>query len=441
MSKTKKLWIDLKQQGAKVYKVGGFVRDKLLGIESKDQDILICALPIDKIITILQQYGRVEVVGNSFQILKFISQGITYDITFPRLSPRVSTTISFPEGFDPFLPLEEDLANRDFTINAIAEDLMTGTIIDPLGGAKDLKERRIKMTSPAVFNDDPLRILRGAQLAARLEFTIEHFTLKLMGQKVQLLKEIPPERIMEELVKVLTKSKRPSIYFNLLKEIDALTLVHPAIADCIDITQNRYHAHDVYKHTMNLIDLLPVNLELRLAGLYHDAGKKESKTEGEDGQIHFYGHEKKSVEILRKELSELCFSNAIIGSATNLVLHHLYPTPESEKAARRFTARVGPDLALPLLTLKQADNIAKGKEFDLKEIEKATELVRKVLEQNTTVTVKQLAITGKDILDLDIPQGPLIGKILSKLLELVIDDPALNTRPALLKIAKELNSL
>lgn len=432
------VWKTLKFAGAEVYLIGGSVRDPLLGIPAKDQDILIRNLPFEQITAILREHGKIEVVGNSFQVLKFISKNITYDITFPRLISKVTRYTQFPEGFDPFLPLEIDLAKRDFTINAIAKDFFTDALIDPLGGMNDLKEKKIRMVSHAAFEDDPLRILRGAQLAARLEFSIEPVTLTKMEISIPQLEYLPGERIKEELVKTLTKAKKPSICFDILNQIGALKILLPGIADCQGVVQNRYHSFDVYKHTMILVDTLPKELILRLAGLYHDTGKKETQTIGPDGEIHFYKHEIVSTEIAKQELSKLRFSNEIIHSVSHLIAHHLRPLPENHKSARRFISKIGPEFVRPLLTLMETDSKSKGKKNDNDKFQTALNLIEQIIEEQAPVTLKQLAITGKEIVNLGVPEGPLIGKILYALLEQVIEDPNHNHKEHLLEKAQHI---
>jgi 2'-5' RNA ligase len=201
---------EVEQHGGKIYSVGGAVRDEILGMESKDLDVLITGIPMDELEQILSKYGRVDAVGKSFGILKFRPQdGEEIDIAIPRTEKPSGE--GGHKGFDitsdHALPIEKDLERRDFTINAIAKDI-DGNIVDPFGGQEDLKNKTIKVVNPEAFSDDPLRMLRAVQFASRFGFTIEPETLKMIQDNASRIKEIPPERILTEFDKIVKKGNK-----------------------------------------------------------------------------------------------------------------------------------------------------------------------------------------------------------------------------------------
>ncbi len=215
MTGLKKKIIDKLLDRGKVYEVGGCIRDSFLNREvaAKDRDYLIAGIPFDDLVVLLRKFGRVDLVGRSFGVIKFTAHNNgsgpypTVDIALPRKEYSTGAAHrDFKVDFDHTVPIESDLLRRDFTINAIARDLATGKFIDPLGGQADLGNRLLRMIDPSNFEDDPLRILRGIQFAARFELTIEPDTLAAMRENVNLMSTVTAERINEELGKLLTRS-------------------------------------------------------------------------------------------------------------------------------------------------------------------------------------------------------------------------------------------
>ena len=215
---------EVEQLGGKIYSVGGAVRDEFLGKESKDLDILVTGIPMDRLAEMMSRYGKVDAVGQSFGVLKFKPEGASeeIDVAIPRT--EVATGAGGHKGFDVSsdhdLPIEKDLERRDFTINAIAKD-MDGNLIDPYGGQKDLQNKVIRVVNPEAFSDDPLRMLRAVQFASRFGFTIEPKTAKMIASNASRIKEIPPERILTEFDKIVKKGNKLTGAF-LLKDL-ALT--------------------------------------------------------------------------------------------------------------------------------------------------------------------------------------------------------------------------
>jgi len=211
----------------RVYEVGGCVRDSLLRhpVSAKDRDYLVCGLAIDRLQEILGRHGRVDLVGRSFGVIKFtphddeISPSPTYDVSLPRKERSSGVHHrDFEVEFDPSLPVEADLGRRDFTINAMARDLKENVLIDPFGGRVDIENELIRMVNANSFVEDPLRMLRAVQFAARFEFSIERETYRALVDHVDLIKTVSPERIAEEFNKMFTRAARPSIGLRLMQE-------------------------------------------------------------------------------------------------------------------------------------------------------------------------------------------------------------------------------
>lgn len=427
----------------KLYEVGGSVRDSLIDpdVESKDRDYLVTGIPLDDLIAILRPFGRVDVVGKSFGVIKFTPTGSdsTFDIAIPRTEKSTGTAHrDFEVAYDPGLSVEVDLKRRDFTINAMAREIPSGRIIDPCEGQRDIEKNIIRIVFPGAIEEDPLRILRGAQFAARFEFRIESETLRLMKEDVLLLKSVSPERMAEEINKMLLKADKPSIGFRYLLEIGALDLIFPELIECIGVDQpGGYHKWDVFDHTMVCVDNAPRRLVVRLAALFHDVGKPQTRELIEDGAT-FYGHDRLSTKITAEALRRLRYSNEIIEQVSKLVSRHMFSDRAGEKGIRRLIKAVGTELIYDLLDLRRADIIAQGMGQDPSEVNEFEARVTEEIEQKAPFGLKDLAVNGDGIKSqFGISEGPLIGQVLNDLLEMVLDDPSANTRERLLLRAKE----
>ncbi|MBD3217846.1 MAG: HD domain-containing protein [candidate division Zixibacteria bacterium] len=429
-----------------LYEVGGCVRDSLLGmgIAEKDRDYLVTKIEFEKLVEVLEKYGHVDLVGKSFGVIKFTASNngaerITYDIALPR--SEFSTGIGhrdFKVDFDHTLPIEEDLKRRDFTINAIARNLRDDKLVDPYGGQQDLKYGLIRMLTANTFEDDPLRMLRAVQFAARFDFEIEPQTFEAIRQNAGLINTVTAERIQEELNKLLTRSKKPSRGFILLDQTNLLKIILPELAVGIGVDQpGGYHAHDVFLHSLYTVDELPQdNLSLRLAGLLHDIAKPHTKRVKE-GKAHFYGHDQQGSDIAKEVLRRLRYSNQIIKDVQTLIKSHMFTSEMSDKGVRRLIKRVGLDNVFDLLELRRADVRAQGMGNTTPEIDELEERVRGELEEKVPLGVKQLAIDGNDLMEeFDLSPSPMVGEILSCLLEIVLDYPEKNHKEELIQQAR-----
>lgn len=430
-----------------LYEVGGYVRDSLRGVDfpEKDRDYLVTKIEFDQLVRILKQFGQVDLVGRSFGVIKFtaspngIKTPLTYDIALPRSEFSTgSGHRDFTVDFDHNLPIEEDLLRRDFTINAMARDLRTGDLLDPFGGGEDLKNGLIRMLRPDTFKDDPLRMLRAIQFAARFEYQIEPQTFAAIVENVDLITTISLERIQEELNKMLTRAKKPSTGFVLMKECGMLKKILPELAETVDVDQpGGYHAHDVFTHSIKTVDQLKPALVLRLAGLLHDVAKPPSKTlEGD--RAHFYGHEVQGAKIAAQVLARLRFSNHVIEDVMALIRTHMFTSDLSDKGVRRLIRKVGPDLIFDLLDLRRADVIAQGMGNTTPDIDVLEKRIRTELDNKTPLGLSQLAVNGTAVMqEFNLRQSPLVGEILNHLLDYVLEFPDQNEKEILMDIARK----
>ncbi len=431
--------------GGEVYEVGGSVRDALLGRPIKDRDLIVRLLSFEKIRTLLSPLGKVSLVGKSFGVLKFRPRGEDreYDIALPR--KEVSTGAGhrdFAVDFDPDLPLVVDLGRRDFTVNAMARALPHGTLIDPFGGEADLKHRVLRQVFREAFVEDPLRLMRAVQFAARFRLSLDPETLDSMRQHAATIEHIAPERIIEE-VRKLFSADQPSIGFRLMRETGLLERVFPAVHAMIGVQQPKKD-DDVFDHTMKVFDASRNTPELDYGGdptlmfaaLFHDAGKPRTVGFSEEKQdITFYGHQIVSKHIARKWMKR--YKVETIGVDPNevmtLVEHHMFEAKSffSDKSIRRFVRKVGPDHIIKLLDLRISDK--KGGRFPdkLREIIKLKRRVVEELNKKPPFGPKDLALNGHDLMALGIPAGPQMGNIIHHLLDLVVDQPEMNTRETL----------
>jgi len=340
--------------------------------------------------------------------------------------------------FDYNLKVEDDLSRRDFTINAMAYDLAARKLVDPLGGKKDVKRGLIRMTNRDSFKDDPLRMLRGIQFAARFEFELEKETFESLCRNVQLIRTVSPERIQEEINKLLTRAKRSSIGFRLMRKTGLLKEIFPELETGVEVEQpGGYHRYDVFEHSIITVDNAPMELGLRLASLFHDVSKPETKSPTETGAT-FYGHEKKGAKATQRILQRLRYSNEIISKVVLLVEKHMFTTGVTDKGLRRLINRVGIENIFDLLELRRADIIAQGRGGDTFEVDEFENRIRMEMDKKPPFGLKDLKVDGNDIMkEFNLAPGPLIGRVLNHLMERVLDEPEFNQEDKLLKEAQE----
>lgn len=349
LNTVKKIACDIQAQGGRAYYVGGYVRDALLDKESKDIDIEVYNIPIEKLKLILSKYGNVDEVGAFFGIL--IIKGLDVDFSIPRIETKTSMGHKgFDVGLRHDLSIEEASKRRDFTINSMMKDVLTGEIIDLWGGKLDLKKGIIRHVSDDTFIEDPLRVLRACQFASRFEFDIDDNTLELC--KKLNLEELPRERVFEELKKALLKAKKPSIFFENLFKMNQMDTFFKEIKALKGVEQPiKYHPEgDVWNHTMLVLDecakirhLSSDKLAFMLSGLCHDLGKPIVQTIV-NNQPRFPMHEEVGIEIADNFIKRLTLDKKLRKYILNMVELHMNPNrlfedKSSLKATRRMFAR------------------------------------------------------------------------------------------------------
>jgi tRNA nucleotidyltransferase (CCA-adding enzyme) len=441
--------LDLLSAG-EVYEVGGSVRDRMLAADEhvslKDTDYLVRLIPLEELQRLLRLHGAVNLVGKSFGVIKFTptsadqEESATYDIALPRREQSTGMGhTEFDVDFDPDLPVASDLSRRDFTINAIARNCANGEIVDPMGGRGDLEERLLRMVFPDAFTDDPLRILRGAQFAARFNLKIEESTWQAMLDAVPLVTSLSMERVAEELTKLLTRAERPSIGLRLLQEVGVLRLLLPELEDTVGVDQpGGFHAYDVFEHSLVTVDAAPPRLRLRWACLLHDINKPQCRDVDGD-KATFYGHERRGARTATRLLKRLRYQHELADQVSLLVDKHMFTTALTDKGVRRLIRKMGRDLVYDLLDLRRADVVGQGKGGSSEDVDELEARITEEINRKRPFDRSDLAVDGRDLIrECGVSPGPGLGRLLEQLLEAVLDDPDLNTRESLLTLARKL---
>ena len=435
----KELAAHFREKGKQAYLVGGAVRDLARGMGAKDWDIATDARPEE----VMGMFRRVIPTGIKHGTVTILYKGLSLETTTFRTESGYADG-RHPDQVEYAATIEEDLSRRDFTMNALAQDILTGRIVDPWGGAADIRDRVIRCVGdPAErFSEDGLRPLRAVRFAAQLGFRIEDRTLAAIGAALPTTARIAKERIRDELDKMLG-SRKPSIGLRLMEQTGLLGLILPELAACRGIDQKGFHRFDVLDHSFFSCDGAPGDrLILRWAALLHDTGKALTMAVDGDGCITFYRHEEHSARIVRSAMNRLRYSKEIVESVAHLVLMHMfhYEPSWNDAAVRRLIVRVGKGNLEDLLELRRADSYGMGG------IEAPPDLnaslagrIAGILEQENALTLKDLAINGNDLAALGISKGPRMGIILQELFQTILDDPAMNDKDALSALALKLN--
>ena len=427
-----------------LYLVGGTVREMLRGGGggSVDEDYLAAGIEYDDLVSRLERFGSVNLVGKSFGVIKFTPPSQrTVDVSLPRT--EFSTGIAhrdFSVRFDPRLPVEKDLERRDFTVNSMALHLGTRMLVDPLGGRVDLEKRLLKVNRRDSFLEDPLRILRGVQLMARLDFAVEEETRADMRNNAALLESVSAERVRDELNKLLELADEPSRGFIFMHEEGILSFVLPELETTFGEEQNEFHPDDVFMHSLKSCDRARPVLHLRWSALLHDIGKKEMK-QVVDGRTVFYRHEEASARDADAILERLRCPRELRKKVVSLVVHHMFNITDdwSDAAVRRFIVRAGRENLEDLLALREADGLSRGDDAVIAQNASIRVRFDRVLASEAAFKIKDLAIGGADVMNaLGIGEGPEVGKILRKLFEAVLENPEDNTRERLLSLVLRL---
>lgn len=423
----------LEAAGHEAYVVGGCVRDALLDIKSQDYDLCTSAKP--EIIADLFSEHRLVRSGEKHGTIGVVIDKVVYEITTFRTEGGYADS-RHPDWVCFVSDIKEDLARRDFTVNAIAYSPKTG-FVDPFGGQADLENRILRAVGNAStrFSEDPLRILRGMRFAVRFGLTIEEETRKSMFNLVGLMDSLARERVYEEMSKILPLVTAQDV----LTYAPILTQVIPELAVCIGFDQKSpHHAFDVYTHIAHVVGAAADELPLRWAALLHDVGKPATFTQDEDGRGHFNGHAQESAQIAEKILFRLKAPTALRECVVFLIQHHMIPFEPNKKLLRRRLGRYGVKNCKLLLSLQRADFCSKGTQADAAYFDQIEDLLNEIEQEHSCLTTRDLAINGNDLIALGFAPGPLIGKVLTALLGCVQDEILTNAKEDLLEAAKKL---
>lgn len=422
----------LSSDGEKAYIVGGCVRDSIIGKYPHDWDICTSAAP-EKVQALFEhciptglKYGTVTVMirDKGYEVTTFRTEGRHSDMRHPG-------EIEFTNE------VAEDLAQRDFTMNAIAYSPAEG-FIDPYGGEDDIRRRIISCVGDPMkrFQEDPLRIMRAIRFMAVTGFSIAQETKLAILRSTPSLQAVSRERQQNELMKMLVgENVGPA----LLEFRDVLAEILPGLRPCFDFQQNNpYHIYDVWKHTVKAIEKSPRDPIVRLALLFHDVGKPECWQEDSNGVRHFRGHGAASARIADSVLQTLRFDNKTRKAVVELVeVHNQFIKPDL-KSVRKLLGKLGQEQFDRLMEIRKADILAQAPEHAQQRLDKVSSLKdmeSEILSRGDCVCLKQLAVNGSDLIAAGMKPGPKIEATLSSLLEIVLADPALNSREVLLERA------
>ncbi len=421
----------IKNSGFQCYIVGGGIRDLLLKKNPGTWDLTTSARPQQ----VMKLFKKVVPTGIKYGTVTVIIDKVPYEITTFRsdekyVDGRHPLNVRFSDN------LKDDLARRDFTINAIAYDPLTKELVDEFGGMKDLRKKLIKAVGDPVkrFNEDGLRPLRACRFAAKLNFKIEPKTFAAISKCLKTAKKVSMERVHDELMRMLEADK-PSIGLELMRRSGLLKSYVPELLEGIGIGQPEpFHKEDVYLHNIHTCDEISEEKPaLRLAALLHDISKPECKV-----GITFYDHENAGARTAEKIMRRLKFSNAHIEYVNVLIRNHMfnYSPQWSDSAVRRFIKRVGLQHIDDLFELRIADIKAMGRKVEKGYPKGLRGKISRILAEQNAIHLKALKVNGNDIMKaLSIPPGPKVGEILDKLLDKVIEEPELNDKRKLLEIA------
>lgn len=429
----------LQSAGFEAYAVGGCVRDSLLGKTPNDWDITTSAKPEDMKSVFADfhcidtgiKHGTVTVVidGEPLEITTFRLDGEYEDNRHPK-------SVTFTSN------LGADLGRRDFTVNAMAYSKMTGTV-DLFGGQNDLKNRIIRCVGDPDrrFNEDALRILRALRFASALDFEIEEKTAQSLLKNRALLGNISEERIAKELLKLVCGKGAKRILTDFAPVLfEILPELQPLYKNSHD---NPHHCYDIYEHTLIAVESIDPEPTLRFAMLLHDCGKPAVKKFDENGVAHFYGHQRISAEISAQILARLKVSNKFRDEILFLVSNHdRWELYENTEKMPRYLSKFGLDGVLNLLKVMRADVLAQSPEYRyrLDQIADAEETAKNLAAQKPCLSLSELQINGRTLMDIGIPQGRKLGAVLAQLLDEVIDGVTKNTQEALTTRAREIYS-
>lgn len=423
----------LSSAGHEAYLVGGCVRDLLRGVEPHDWDICTSALPEEtercfadrRVIETGLKHGTVTVLVGSepYEITTYRTEGPYSDSRRP--------------DYVRFVPnLEQDLARRDFTMNAIAMDLQ-GNLRDPYGGADDIKAGLIRCVGEPDrrFQEDGLRVMRALRFAAVFGYEIEERTARAVHENRAMLDRVAAERINAELCKLLVGQNAGEV---LRQYPDVFCQFWPELGPLVTLEQNNpWHCWGGWEHTIQALEAAPVDVTLRLAMLLHDIGKPACKSTDEKGIDHFCGHPTVSARLADEMLRTLKFDNKTRERVVLLVERHDAQLPPRSQVIRRWLNRLGPEAFFQLLEVKRADHMGQAPEKvkdRLTELDEIKAKAEQILAERQCLTLKDLAVNGRDVIAAGVTPGPEVGRVLEGLLEQVLSGKTPNSQSILLEL-------
>lgn len=419
----------LEAAGHEAWCVGGCVRDALSGRRPEDWDVAASARPEE---TLAVFGSRAEPTGLKHGTVTVKTPGGPVEVTTYRVD-GVYRDHRRPESVTFTRSIGEDLARRDFTVNAMARNLR-GELRDPFGGREDLRRGILRCVGDPDrrFQEDALRILRGLRFAAALGLEIEPGTAAAVRRNREGLRDIAAERIQVEFFKLLPGKGAAAV---LRGYPEVFGVFWPELLPMVGFGQrNRHHCYDVWEHTLHALDAVPGDVVLRCAMLLHDVGKPACFTLDEKGVGHFYGHPAVSRDLADKMLRRLKCGTAFRETVVRLVEWHDKDIPRTDKSIRRALRILGEADLRRLILVKRADNLGQAPAYwdRQQELDKAEEILDRLLAGDACFSLKQLAVNGRDLLALGL-SGPAVGKALEDLLEKAVDGVLPNDREALLE--------
>ena len=423
-----------RENGHRLYIVGGAVRDHLLGRPNSDYDFCTDAKPEE----VIPMFRRVIPTGIKHGTVTVLFKGESFEVTTFRTEGAYSDQ-RHPDSVTFVTDLSEDLSRRDFTVNAFAADCLDGSIIDLFDGMKDLKSKTIRAIGVPRerFEEDALRLMRLARFCSKLGFEPDPETKQAASQLSASITNVSQERIYDELSKILMTEK-PTVGLRLLEDIGVLEHILPELTECRRIEQTKVGATDVLEHIYNTVDAAAhfrYSYNVRLAALLHDIAKPQTMVINPYGIMRFYGHDIKSAQMARVVMRRLKCSNQLTDTVCNLIENHMvkYSPNWTDGAVKRFIKRVGKENINELFELQWCDQIAsEGKS----KVEEYDPFIRRIKElENQPMSVRELAVSGDDLAQAGIPKSKVMGDILDELLEMVIDYPSLNEKETLINQA------
>lgn len=423
----------LNSAGHEAYLVGGCVRDLLRGVEPHDWDICTSALPEETERCFADR--RVIETGLKHGTVTVLEEGESYEITTYRTEGPYSD--SRRPDYVRFVPnLEQDLARRDFTMNAIAMDLQ-GNLRDPFGGASDIKAGLIRCVGEPDrrFQEDGLRVMRALRFAAVFGYEIEERTARAVHENRAMLDRVAAERINAELCKLLVGQNAGGV---LRQYPDVFCQFWPELGPLVTLEQNNpWHCWGGWEHTIQALEAAPVDVTLRLAMLLHDIGKPACKSTDEKGIDHFCGHPTVSARLADEMLRTLKFDNKTRERVVLLVERHDAQLPPRSQVIRRWLNRLGPEAFFQLLEVKRADHMGQAPEKvkdRLTELDEIKAKAEQILAERQCLTLKDLAVNGRDVIAAGVTPGPEVGRVLEGLLEQVLSGKTPNSQSILLEL-------